>query len=96
MRSNLGRTLRIIPFLLLFFVGAIKVLVGLSRGRPVEFLLLLLILTVVVAVIAWQFKTITTARGKQFVKDLRTRNAALKHNGWRKAKDRIICIHTVD
>ena len=62
----------VLPLLGLLAVGVMKLLVGLSRDRPVFFLVLLLILTVVTTVVMTGMVPRTTGKGESLLSDLRS------------------------
>ncbi|MFM7150310.1 MAG: TIGR04222 domain-containing membrane protein [Gemmataceae bacterium] len=80
--SNRAQTnARWIPFLwmgcLIIFAG-IKVVVGLSRGKPVGFLLFGSLVFIVVSAFVFLRPIFRTSRGKNFLKSLREQHAALR------------------
>lgn len=65
-----------VAVLFLAGVGAVKVMIGLSRERPVAFLVILMIL-MLIALIAVSFPRLTE-RGKEFLEDARTLYGGLR------------------
>jgi len=75
--TKAARWLRMsVAVLFLGGVGAVKVMIGLSRERPVAFLVILMIL-VLIALIATSFPRLTE-RGKEFLEDARTLYGGLR------------------
>jgi uncharacterized protein (TIGR04222 family) len=73
---------RVIPTLLVLAVagfGALKVAVGLSRGKPVFFLVLFCVLTLLIAVAGFARRPHRTRRGDRVLKELQQEHAALAH-----------------
>jgi uncharacterized protein (TIGR04222 family) len=78
-----SQTLRIrlwvvMPFLALILVGATKLLIGLSRGRPVGFLTVLLIVTVVLAMARWRGIDRCTRAGRTVLSRVRRDSERIK------------------
>lgn len=74
-------SVQIVPPLLVLGVtifGAIKILIGLSRGRPVGFLFILTTLSLIVAWYLFKVRPRLTFLGELFVSYLKERNAALE------------------
>lgn len=67
-----------IPFFLLSAFGLIKILVGLSRGKPVLILVVLAAATLIIAVLACMIRVPRTRRGDKALALLRSENAALQ------------------
>ncbi|HEX8088454.1 MAG TPA: TIGR04222 domain-containing membrane protein [Blastocatellia bacterium] len=59
--------------------GAIKILVGFSRGRPVGFLFFLCLISVFVALAFYKNRPHRTGRGDRFLDHLKLENAALEY-----------------
>lgn len=67
-----------VPLLALMLMGLAKVAVGLSRGRPIGFLLILLAVSAVLLVVRASMLPARTERGDRHLVDMRRRNAALE------------------
>lgn len=65
------------PFVLAIVIGSMKLMVGISRGRPVGFLFLLILLAVGLGVAAWALRPLRTFRGDKALSLLKDENAAL-------------------
>jgi uncharacterized protein (TIGR04222 family) len=77
-----ARAARFVPFFLVLSValfGAVKVAVGLSRHKPVGFLVVLCLLTVVVASAGFLRRVHRSRRGDRTLKQLREKHAALHY-----------------
>jgi uncharacterized protein (TIGR04222 family) len=75
---------RVIPTLLVLavaFFGALKIAVGLSRGKPVVFLVILCVLTVLIALAGFARRPHRTRRGGRLLAQLKQDHAALAHAG---------------
>jgi uncharacterized protein (TIGR04222 family) len=73
---------RLAPTLLVLGVaifGGIKLLVGLSRGKPVGFLVVLCIVTVLIALIGFARRPHRSGRGDRLLTRLKREHAALQH-----------------
>jgi uncharacterized protein (TIGR04222 family) len=68
----------VLPLLMVFLLGLSKLVVGLSRGRPVGFLVLLLALTTMVGIVMVATTPLRTLAGDRVLQSLRTAHAALK------------------
>ena len=66
------------PYILLFGFGLSKLLVGLARGRPVLFLAILLVVTLVLGLIRWSTVTDQTRAGRAAVKAARRQHDRLR------------------
>lgn len=66
------------PLLLLLLVGGLKLLVGLSRGKPILFLAILLGITLVWAIGRWASVDNQTRAGRAALKEARKRHDRLK------------------
>ena len=66
------------PFLLLLLIGGLKLIVGLSRGAPVFFLVFLLFFTFIITVIRWGMISNQTSAGRTALKDARSKHDRLK------------------
>ena len=72
---------RLLPFLLMlavFAIGVTKVQVGISRNKPVTFLVILCLFTLVVAIQFAARAVFRTRAGDRILRTLRLRNAALQ------------------
>lgn len=79
-RSLAFQALRVGPLVLLGLVGVIRLLRGLSNGRPVLFLAAFLVLTVVALIFLAGEEHTITERGKRALRGLKERNAALQES----------------
>ena len=89
---NQALLVRWLPSLLILaavLFGGIKILVGLSRNRPVVYLFMACTLMVMFAVVALASKPWRSRRGDRFLKRLRERNTALKYASSRDRDGRI-------
>lgn len=66
------------PFLLLLLVGALKLVVGFSRGAPVFFLVVLLFITFVLAMMRWAMVSDKTSAGRAALKAARRQHDRLR------------------
>lgn len=66
------------PFVLLLMIGAIKLFVGLARGRPILFLAILLFITLVFTLIRWTSVDDRTRAGRGALKEARRKHDRLK------------------
>jgi uncharacterized protein (TIGR04222 family) len=76
-RSHMRR-LQALPFIVVFAVGLVKVLVGVSRDRPVGFLLALLLLTAVCGFLRYRRVDARTVAGVRALDGARTRSSRLR------------------
>jgi uncharacterized protein (TIGR04222 family) len=72
-----ARRRAVLPLVVLGVIGFVKLLIGLARERPVFFLLLLLILTLVIGVSLMNGGRLLTSTGEQALDRLRQRNRDL-------------------
>lgn len=73
--------IRFVPLLMLLGVivlGAMKVWVGISRGRPVAFLVMLTIMAVILAVVMYRRNVLRTPAGDRLLSSLKQKNAGLE------------------
>jgi uncharacterized protein (TIGR04222 family) len=85
-----ARLVRLVPTLLVLGVavfGIIKIGVGLSRGKPVAFLVVLCVATVLIALIGFARGVHRTVRGDRVLTRLKQENAALEHTARRKPSE---------
>lgn len=73
-----ARALPLVLFLCVIAIGFIKVLVGLSRGRPVEILSVACVLLFMAGFVAFGRKVHRSRRGDQVLARLKQQNAALR------------------
>lgn len=76
-----AKRVRFLPaavFVLVFAVGLIKVIIGLSRNRPVLFLVLLLFITGIVALVFVSLPVFSTRAGSRFLASMRKEHAGLR------------------
>ncbi|MGH6652397.1 MAG: TIGR04222 domain-containing membrane protein [Sphingopyxis sp.] len=66
------------PFLLLLLVGGAKLLLGLARGKPILFLAILLVITLVIALVRWTGVSDQTRAGRSALKEARQEHDRLK------------------
>ncbi|MBL8650715.1 MAG: TIGR04222 domain-containing membrane protein [Sphingopyxis sp.] len=66
------------PLLLLLLLGGIKLAIGIARGAPVMFLVVLLFITFVVAMMRWSLVADQTWAGRAALKDARKKHDRLK------------------
>jgi len=74
----------VIPLLIAFIapvMGAVKVSIGISRHRPVDFLIILCVLSTVAILATFARKPARSQYGDSVLHELRTRNQALRHYG---------------
>jgi uncharacterized protein (TIGR04222 family) len=69
---------------LAFVLGLVKVFVGVARGRPVGFLIVLLVVTAIVAIVFLVKRPFRTRRGDGLLRRLRDDNAALEYAAGRR------------
>jgi uncharacterized protein (TIGR04222 family) len=72
----------IVPMLPLVFVillGVVKGFVGFSRGKPIGFLLGLLVVSVIATLVFWSLRSRRTRRGDILLQRIQTENAALRY-----------------
>jgi hypothetical protein len=69
---------------LAFLFGLVKVFVGVARGRPVGFLIALLVVTAIVAIVFLVKGPFRTRRGDGLLRRLRDDNAALEYAAGRR------------
>jgi len=79
----------LLPPAAVLLLGVAKVVVGLSRGRPVLFLVALCAVAVVVIVVAVRWRPGVTVRGRRLLAELRRENAALETTA-RRAPERLV------
>lgn len=88
------RMLTVAPLALVMLLGGAKLMIGLSRDRPVGFLLFLLFGTLVLIAALASWKPHRTGRGNAALRELRKRNAALastaSHGAWRLASSDLV------
>lgn len=65
------RVFQTLPLILLFLFGSTKLMIGVERDKPVGFLAILLIVTLVVGVVRWFVIDTRTEAGKRAVADMR-------------------------
>src|SRR5262249_49310671 len=83
-RSWQARLIPLLVVLSVVFFGVLKVFVGLSRDRPVIFLVIFCIISVVVAFVGFGRAVHRSRRGDRVLERLRKRNAALEYSrSWR-------------
>ena len=75
-RDWLGRVLPVLVVLAVPLIGAIKVLVGLSRDKPVGFLVISCIIAAVVAFVAFARRLLRTWEGDRVLDRMKAENAA--------------------
>jgi uncharacterized protein (TIGR04222 family) len=76
--SKIVRTVPLLMMLGVAVFGGIKILVGLTRGRPVGFLVVLCIAAVIVAIVFYFREPRRSRRGDRVWRQLRRENSALK------------------
>lgn len=81
------RLATVLPLAVVAATGVIKMLVGLSRGRPIGFLLILTAITVFAVAIVWRWKPLRTPAGRTMFKSLQAANAALQTTSTADAKN---------
>ena len=77
-KSNRMRvwTITALAYLIMLGIGGTKLLLGIARGRPVIFLVLLLIASVIAAFVILKPTSIPTRLGRRYLKEME------KHFGW--------------
>lgn len=76
-----ARLVRMIPalvFVMIAIFGFLKIAIGISRDRPVGFLVVLTLLAVLVAVLFYRKQSLRTRRGDKFLASLKRENAPLQ------------------
>ena len=85
-----GRFVMVLPFLLLLGIGVARLIAGLERDKPVGFLALLLVLTVIVLLFRLSFFKRRTANGQATWRDIRRKHRReLKRLGGGTAADNV-------
>jgi uncharacterized protein (TIGR04222 family) len=82
-RALLARLLPGLVVWLVALIGLIKIFVGMSRNRPVGFLVLLVIVTVMVGIAFLAKKPLRSRRGDRALSRLQVGNAALRYSAGR-------------
>ncbi|MBC8105633.1 MAG: TIGR04222 domain-containing membrane protein [Anaerolineae bacterium] len=81
------RVVSALPLVTVLTIGLIKISVGLSRNRPVAFLVILSIVTAIVAGVFMCKTLLRTRRGDAVVRALRSKNAALRTSAGSRPKN---------
>jgi len=88
------RILTATPLFLVVVLGIVKAFVGVSRGRPIEILVILGIVSVMLIAGLFAWKPHRTGRGNAALAELRSRNAALgstaSHRAWHLASSDLV------
>ena len=86
-RDRIARTVPLVVALLVVPFGVIKIFVGLGRNKPVSFLVILCVVSIIVALICFVRPVFRSRRGDRVLASLKRENSALRYQAHSRLDD---------